>query len=258
MTRTCIFAVDDDELMGELMTVEIAAGGYDVRTYSSIGLAMAHMQAAQPALLILDLNMPEMGGLEALTALHAQGLLERTAVLVLSGLAEAGIREQALSAGASDYLVKPVTGSALRAAVSRLLTGVSVPQAAAGARSARPQSADGQIHDGHIHDGQINPVVTDLMRAYGQPTVARLLKLLSADLNKLQSDLPADREATGQVAHAIKGAAASLGFVAVEIACAALEHACQMGGSIEVLVRQAANACARARQEIDHHLHAAA
>jgi HPt (histidine-containing phosphotransfer) domain-containing protein len=107
---------------------------------------------------------------------------------------------------------------------------------------------------GTAPDEQANPVVADLTRSYGRPTVSRLLKTLSADLCRLEFEVPPGRDAIEQQAHAVKGAAASLGFVAAATACGALEHACQVGGNIETLLPQAAQACARAREEIDRYL----
>jgi DNA-binding response OmpR family regulator len=248
MPRKCIFAVDDDILMGELMTVEIEAAGYDVRAFSSIRVAMERMPAAQPALLILDLNMPEMGGLDVLPALQSNGLLRHTPVLVLSGSTDLDSREKALRLGASAYLVKPVTGAQLRAAVSRVLSIRPAPHQT----GTTPESSPNRQSE--AAERQINPVVADLTLTYGRSTVARLLNMLSSDLCRLQIEITAGRDAIEQQAHAVKGVAASLGFVAVQTACAELEHACQAGERIETLLRQAAQACASARGEIDNHL----
>jgi DNA-binding response OmpR family regulator len=234
---TCIFAVDDDTATAERLTVELEAAGYDIRVFSGIGAAMAHLPAAQPALLIVGLNLPKMGGLAVLLpALRSNGLGAGTQVLVLSRIEQADRRDETLRAGAGDYLVKPVTGAELRAAVSRLL-------------SARPAAATGD---------QINDVVADLTRTYGRPTVSHLLRTLSADLCRLQFEMPCGRDEIEQQAHAVKGAAGSLGFVAVANACGALEHACQVGEGIETLLRQATHACASAREAIDRHLRTAA
>ena len=107
-------------------------------------------------------------------------------------------------------------------------------------------------------DQQVNQVVADLTRTYGRPTVSRLLKTLSVDLRRLEFEVPPTREAIEQQAHAVKGAAASLGFVAVATACGALENACQVGESLETHLQQAAHACVCAREEIDSYLRGAA
>jgi DNA-binding response OmpR family regulator len=155
MTRQCIFALDDDAIVGELMAIEIEAAGYDVRAFSNVHVAMQYMPRAQPALLILDLNMPEMNGLDVLSALRSKGLLHRTVVLVLSGSVDPDARDQALRLGAAAYMVKPVTCTELRAAVSRLLSIRSAPEQA----GPSPESTQARCV---AAPGRINPVSRDL------------------------------------------------------------------------------------------------
>jgi HPt (histidine-containing phosphotransfer) domain-containing protein len=104
------------------------------------------------------------------------------------------------------------------------------------------------------HPGSSNPVVTELAQAYGRPTVVRLLTLLAADLGRLQDDIGGGRGAIEAQAHAVRGAASSLGFTALARACAALEQACACGGPADVTLLAAREECRRARAEIDRFL----
>ena len=80
--------------------------------------------AAPPSLLILDLVMPGLGGMETLRKL--QSTQQRCPVLVLSCLTSPDMVVEAMQVGASDYMVKPFENEKLAAHVSRLLAGNAV------------------------------------------------------------------------------------------------------------------------------------
>ncbi|GAA5513161.1 response regulator rcp1 [Deinococcus carri] len=81
--------------------------------------ALAFLRGGPPRLLILDLNMPRLGGLEVLAALRAEGLTVPTVIFTSSG--DAGDRQRALDLGAAAYLLKPVKFSEFCRAVTGLL-----------------------------------------------------------------------------------------------------------------------------------------
>ena len=72
-------------------------------------------------LVLLDLRLPSMDGLELLRALRADPATQGVPVIVLSATADDAERAQARASGAADYLVKPVGADALLGAVGRLL-----------------------------------------------------------------------------------------------------------------------------------------
>ena len=74
-----------------------------------------------PILIFLDLKMPVMSGFEVLEWLRFSGLEPLPRVIVLSGSNDQDDRGRALSLGAADYLVKPITADILRATISREL-----------------------------------------------------------------------------------------------------------------------------------------
>ena len=73
-----------------------------------------------PSLILLDLKLPKRSGLEVLTWLKTQPLLRRIPVIVLTSSQENQDVDQAYEAGASSYLIKPVTFSELESTISVL------------------------------------------------------------------------------------------------------------------------------------------
>ena len=108
--RDKILVIDDDEQALRLMKRRLEQSGYEnilLTALPSLGLEL--FQAAEPDLLILDLNMPEMDGigvLEALGKMHPEQLA-RTPVIVLTGESADENKMKVLGLGARDFLSKP-------------------------------------------------------------------------------------------------------------------------------------------------------
>jgi len=80
--------------------------------------ALELIDALKPDAMLLDINMPVMGGLQLLSALRERG--DRLQVILLTGYGEFEYAQQALRLGALDYLLKPVTADDLAAAARKL------------------------------------------------------------------------------------------------------------------------------------------
>jgi len=89
---------------------------------ASNGLEAIEMLAReQPALVVLDLNMPDMHGLEVLRFIRAHNQYRGIPVIVLTTKYDVDTRKDALDNGASQYMTKPFDPAALRKNVSTLL-----------------------------------------------------------------------------------------------------------------------------------------
>jgi two-component system chemotaxis response regulator CheY len=97
-------------------TVEEAMNGLE-------GLERALAAASPPDLLVVDVNMPRMDGYVFLRAVRAEQALRDTPAIMISSEGEEGDAEQAFSAGANLYLVKPVKPDAL-SRLARALVGL--------------------------------------------------------------------------------------------------------------------------------------
>lgn len=102
MTR--VLVVDDDRALGRALAINLGARGYQVEVALTGAAALASAGAHTPDLVILDLGLPDMDGLQVLTSLRRWSDMP---VLVLSARDAQPGKVAALDAGADDYLTKP-------------------------------------------------------------------------------------------------------------------------------------------------------
>lgn len=114
-----VHVVDDDDGMRRALERLLEAAGYQVRSYASAGDFLVADQGDKPGCLLLDLKMPGPSGLELQKALSRRG--EPIPIIFLTGHGDVASTVQALKAGASDFLTKPVERVRLLAAVERAL-----------------------------------------------------------------------------------------------------------------------------------------
>ena len=116
--------VDDDQFMLTMITAMLGRiGEFDVQGFTDAPAAFRSIRdaAAAPDLVILDINMPEMNGIEFLKARAADTGIKGIPVIVLTTQDEEALKAEALSLGANDFLAKPFQKEALIAAVGRTL-----------------------------------------------------------------------------------------------------------------------------------------
>jgi two-component system response regulator MprA len=121
-----VLVVDDDPEIRAALTRALRLDGYDVTAVSNGLKALEAMPETTPDVLVLDLMMPYVGGLEVCRRLRAKG--DRTPILVLTARDEVGDRVAGLDAGADDYLVKPFALDELRARLRALLRRSKPPE----------------------------------------------------------------------------------------------------------------------------------
>ncbi len=113
-----ILVVDDDPALRRTLRANLAARGYDVVVVETGEDALVAVATQVPALVILDLMLPGLSGLDVCQAVRAR--LE-TPILVLSARGEGATKVRALDLGADDYLTKPFGMDELLARVRALL-----------------------------------------------------------------------------------------------------------------------------------------
>lgn len=99
-----ILIVDDEPQIGRVMRTGLSTHGFDVRVAADGEAALDLFSDWRPALVITDLSMPNMGGLEFCRRVR---LVSEVPIIVLSVKSEERIKVEALDAGADDYVTKP-------------------------------------------------------------------------------------------------------------------------------------------------------
>ena len=124
MTLPSILVAEDDPAIADALQRTLTHEGYTVRNAAD-GAEALEMLASRPAdLVILDVAMPHVDGLEACRRLRQAG--NRTPVLMLTARHTVGDRVEGLDAGADDYLVKPFSLDELFARIRALLRRTSL------------------------------------------------------------------------------------------------------------------------------------
>src|SRR5581483_3341737 len=113
-----ILVVDDDPKITQLLKRALSLEGYAVQTASSGASGLEEARARRPDLVVLDILMPGMDGLEVCRELRSSG---DTPVLLLTAKDEVADRVRGLDSGADDYLVKPFALEELLARIRALL-----------------------------------------------------------------------------------------------------------------------------------------
>ncbi len=112
-----VVVVDDfEELLGRLAKV-LAHAGYEVATYASPTSFLKAPRPPPPCCLLLDVDMPELSGLEVQRALLCNG--QALPMVFMTGHRDLPTAIEAMKGGAIDFLLKPFTDEALLAAVAR-------------------------------------------------------------------------------------------------------------------------------------------
>jgi two-component system chemotaxis response regulator CheY len=119
-----ILVVDDSKVMRDMISACLRSDASFVITQASSGLeAIERLSLKGFDLLVLDLNMPDIGGLEVVEFVRGQDKLRSLPILIVTTRSDDGSRERVLAAGASKYLTKPFTPQAILEDVRGLLGG---------------------------------------------------------------------------------------------------------------------------------------
>lgn len=116
-----ILVVDDNDSSRDLLAHQLQRQNYMVIEAASGARCLEIMRSAEPDLVLLDLVMPDMNGYEVLQVIRADEALRRIPVVVVSGMQDEEGAVRCIDAGASDYLLKPVNGTLLRARIGASL-----------------------------------------------------------------------------------------------------------------------------------------
>ena len=117
-----ILVVDDSKVMREMIVACLRGQEGFVFTHAASGLEAIEKLSLQPFdLLILDLNMPDIGGVEVVEFIRGQDELRSIPILIVTTRGDEASRTRVLSAGASRYMTKPFQPDGILSEVRALI-----------------------------------------------------------------------------------------------------------------------------------------
>jgi len=134
-----VLVVDDEEPILELLKYNLEKQGYDVRTATDGQIAVDVARKFHPDLVLLDIMMPKVDGVEACRQLRAMPELVNTYIVFLTARAEEYSEVAAFDVGADDYILKPIKPRALMSRISALFR-----------RDSSKKNTSGQIKVGEL------------------------------------------------------------------------------------------------------------
>lgn len=140
-----ILVVEDDDTIRRLLRISLRTEGYRVCEAPSGTVALSLYEANAPALVLLDLGLPNIDGMEVLARIRAAG---PTPVIVVTARNQDEQKVRALDAGADDYVVKPFSMAELFARIRVALRHRARENDAPAADTARVHVVGGLVLDG--------------------------------------------------------------------------------------------------------------
>ena len=146
MTRARILVVDDEEDILELLSYNLSRNGFEVETVASGEAALAAVARRKPDLMVLDLMLPGVDGLEVCRQIRRHEATSDLPVLMLSARGDEADIVAGLELGADDYVAKPFSPRVLTARIKAVLR----------RRSAASPEPDAVLNPGplRIHPGR--------------------------------------------------------------------------------------------------------
>lgn len=120
-----VLVVDDSVTMVMSLKTTLTMNGFEVETANNGQAALDKLNAGiKPNLIVTDINMPVMGGLEMIGKVRAMPGLKFIPILTLTTESDNTKRDEGKRAGATGWIVKPVSGDDLIKVIKKVLPGV--------------------------------------------------------------------------------------------------------------------------------------
>jgi len=119
-----VLVVDDSVTMVLSVKTTLTMNGFEVETAGNGQAALDKLNAGiRPSLVLTDVNMPVMGGMELIGKIRAIPALKFVPILTLTTESDSAKRDQGKRAGATGWLVKPISGDDLIRVIKKVLPG---------------------------------------------------------------------------------------------------------------------------------------
>jgi two-component system response regulator FixJ len=115
--KRLIHLVDDDEAIRRSAGFMLKTSDFEVKSYGSGVELLKHAAGLEPGVILLDIRMPEMDGLQVQEALQARGVT--LPVIIMTGHGDVAVAVKAMKAGAVDFIEKPFEKAVLLSAIEQ-------------------------------------------------------------------------------------------------------------------------------------------
>lgn len=236
-----ILLAEDNPVNQKMVSVLLGKAGYSVDVAENGRIAIAKVLSKDYDLIFMDLQMPEMDGIEATRQIRSQEGEKHLPIVAMTAHALKGDRERCMAAGMDDYIAKPVNPSDLFAMINKWAMmepldrsmqpgsqaeNPKAPEETAGIAVVDIRSAMARFD----HDSVFFKEMLDKFTAHLQRQARILDNAIIAD----------DREAIKMTAHSIKGSAGSLSALRIALLCRNIENALEHGTGVELRTLMAA------------------
>ena len=187
MPRNPILVVDDNPMSLKLLRILLDGKDYEVRTANTGEEALSVLESFHPRLILMDIQLPGMDGLELTRRLKSNPATRDIVILAVTAYAMPGAEESARNAGCDGYVAKPIDTRTLPATIEHYL---------ASQQTVKPALQAGDYHD----------LLADLRGSFlveGEEEGARMLSSLTQGF---------DAERAKRITHRWAGIAGTLGF----------------------------------------------
>ncbi len=221
--RGRLLLVEDDQVNQAVAVTMLEKVGYQVDTASNGVKAIQAVRTAAYDMVLMDLAMPEMDGIEATVQIRRlPGQLGQIPIIAMTASALPENRDRCLAAGMNDYLTKPIDRARMLAVIDR---GLSAAQGELGVGAG--ENLDLQVLQQLAAD--TNPdMLSQLIGLFIEQTYSRLDQMAKAHASQ-------DWEYLQREAHALKSSSGTFGAKRLQDHASRLEEACQRGNSVIAL-----------------------
>ena len=252
LTGQRILLAEDHPLSQEILCDMLESLGCEVLIASDGAEAVELAAACRHDLILMDMQMPGMDGLEATRRIRQLPRCGQLPIIALTANVFVEDRQRCLEAGMNDHLGKPTTQAALASAIQRWLPGL--PRSAARSTPAPAAAVPAQTPPAEadvvllaslagLQGVQVDPAwraSTARLRSY-QDLLVRFAQTQAGEAAQVREHLAAGQaEPARQTVHALAGAAGMVGARAVMLRARAIEEALRQGQEPQGLVAQAA------------------
>ena len=121
MSKDVILIVDDNEMNLKLLSWLLEKNGYEVHIATDATTARATVRAVRPQLVLMDIQLPDIDGLQLTREFKADPALRHIPVVAVTSYAMKGDRQRSLDAGCDGYITKPIDTSQFPSEIRKFL-----------------------------------------------------------------------------------------------------------------------------------------